>query len=275
MIKDVMARLDGTADDEVRLAAVNGIAEIFNSHITGLFFNILPVGIAAEDGIGAAGAAELTEKARERGDKLELKLSERLNRLQKPAELRRFDVLGDAVAGLAAERARAADTFVALRPNGASREPGHLIESVLFGAGRHLVLVPHRKPVKIKLDRILVAWNGSRESARGLAEALPYLSKAEEVTIVVVDDDPLKEPPARMGQDAVDHLRHHGIKARLHHARLRDGDVGATLIAEIRRLKADLMVMGGYGHSRLREWLLGGTTYELLHRSPVPLLLAH
>lgn len=275
MIKDVMVHLDASAADEVRLAAVDAIAGMFDSHITGLFFNLLPVGIAAEDGIGAAAATRLIEQAKEHGDRVEQKLRERLARLQKPAALRRFDVFGDAVAGLAARHARAADTFVALRPNGASHEPEQLIESVLFGAGRHVLLAPHRKPVKIKLDRVLLAWNGSRESARGLAEALPYLRKAREATVLVVDDDPLKAPPAGMGQDAVDHLRHHGVKAALHRARLRDGDVGATLIAEMRRLKADLVVMGGYGHSRLREWLLGGATYELLHRSPVPLLLAH
>jgi nucleotide-binding universal stress UspA family protein len=67
----------------------------------------------------------------------------------------------------------------------------------------------------------------------------------------------------------------HGIAAVLHHTMLRDDDIGATLIAEAGRLEADLIVMGGYGHSRLREWLLGGVTYELLHKSFVPLLVAH
>jgi nucleotide-binding universal stress UspA family protein len=275
MIKEVMARLDGTAADEVRLAVVNDIAEAFDSHITGLFFNILPVVIAAENGIGAMQAAELMDKAREFGDELEAKLTERLNRLQKPVELRRFDVLDEAVADIAAREARAADTFVGLRPNGAPQEPGYLVEGVLFGSGRHVFLMPNRKPAKIKFDRILVAWNGSRESARGLAEALPYLHKAGEATVVIVDDDPPIEGKAVLGQDAVQYLKHHGIKAVLHHARLRDRDIGATLIAEARRLQAGLIVMGAYGHSRLREWLLGGATYELLHKSPVPLLMAH
>jgi nucleotide-binding universal stress UspA family protein len=124
-------------------------------------------------------------------------------------------------------------------------------------------------------DRILVAWNGTRESARALAEAMPYLHKAQEATVVIVDDEPPAERRAVLGKDAVDHLKRHGINATLHRARLRDGDVGATMIAETRRLKADLLVMGGYGHSRLREWLLGGTTYALLHKAPVSLLLAH
>ena len=275
MIKDVMVRLDGTAADEVRLAAANDIADLFQSQIIGLFLNVLPVVIAAEDGIGAIRAAELLQKAREAGDSIEARLTQRLARLQKPMELRRFDILNDAAGDVAAREARAADTFVALRPNGASQEPEYLVESVLFGSGRHILLVPNRKPTKAMFDRILVAWNGTRESARALAEALPYLHKAQQTTVVVVDDEPPTEAQAMLGKDAVNHLKHHGIKAALHYARLRNHDVGATLIAEARRLKADLIVMGGYGHSRLREWLLGGATYELLHRAPVPLLIAH
>jgi nucleotide-binding universal stress UspA family protein len=275
MIKDVMVRLDGTAADEVRLAAANDIADLFQSQVIGLFLNVLPVVIAAEDGIGAIRAAELLQKAREAGDSIEARLTQRLARLQKPMELRRFDILNDAVGDVAAREARAADTFVALRPNGASQEPEYLVESVLFGSGRHIVLVPNRKPTKAMADRILVAWNGTRESARALAEALPYLQKAQQTTVVVVDDEPPTKAQAMLGKDAVNHLKHHGIKAALHYARLRNHDVGATLIAEARRLKADLIVMGGYGHSRLREWLLGGATYELLHRAPVPLLIAH
>ena len=275
MIKDVMLRLDGTAADEVRLAAVNDIAELFDSQVIGLFINVLPVVVAAEDGIGAARAAELLQAAREAGDKVEGKLRERLNRLQKPVELRRFDILNDVIEDVVTREARAADTFVALRPNGAPNEPEHLVESVLFGSGRHLFLVPNRRPAKAMLKRIVVAWNGSRESARALAEALPYLHKATEAAVVVVDDEPPMEAKAVLGLDAVNHLKHHDINAVLHRVRMRDNDVGMTLIAEARRLEADLIVMGAYGHSRVREWLLGGATYTLLHKAPIPLLIAH
>jgi nucleotide-binding universal stress UspA family protein len=275
MIKDVMLRLDGTATDEVRLAAVNDIAELFDSQVIGLFLNVLPVVIAAEDGIGAARAADLLQAAREAGDKVEARLRERLNRLQKPVELRRFDILSDAAENVVTREARAADTFVALRPNGAPQEPEHLVESVLFGSGRHLFLVPNRRPAKTMFKRIMLAWNGSRESARALAEALPYLRHATEAAVVVVDDEPPLEAKAMLGPDAVKHLKHHAVNAVLHRIRMRDNDVGMTLIAEARRFKADLIVMGAYGHSRVREWLLGGATYTVLHKAPIPLLIAH
>lgn len=275
MIKDVMVHLDGTAADEVRLAAGNDIADVFHSHIVGLFLNVLPVLIVPEDGIGSMQSAELLNQARTAGDKVEEKLSQRLTRLQKPVELRRFDILNDTAGDVAAREARTADAFVALRPNGASRGAEELVEGVLFGSGRHVWLLPTRKSAKAAFDRILVAWNGSRESARALAEALPYLHKAKEAVVVVIDETSATEGQAIVGKDAINHLRHHGITAVLHRAIVRDNDIAATLIAEARRLKSDLIVMGGYGHSRLREWLLGGVTYELLHKSPVPLLVAH
>jgi nucleotide-binding universal stress UspA family protein len=275
MIKDVMVHLDGTAADEVRLAAGNDIADVFHSHIVGLFLNVLPVLIVPEDGIGSMQSAELLNQARTAGDKVEEKLSQRLTRLQKPVELRRFDILNDTAGDVAAREARTADAFVALRPNGASRGAEELVEGVLFGSGRHVWLLPTRKSAKAAFDRILVAWNGSRESARALAEALPYLHKAKEAVVVVIDETSATEGQAIVGKDAINHLRHHGITAVLHRAIVRDNDIAATLIAEARRLKFDLIVMGGYGHSRLREWLLGGATYKLLHKSPVPLLIAH
>jgi hypothetical protein len=210
MIKDVMVRLDGSAADEVRLAAVNEIAELFHSQVIGLFLNVLPLVIAAEDGVSAIGAAELLRAAREAGDKVEARLLQRLNRLQKPVELRRFDILSEDTANVVAREARAADTFVALRPNGAPHEPEHLVEGVLFGSGRHLFLVPNRKPAKAPLEHVVVAWNGSRESARALADALPYLHKANQVTVVVVDEEPPMELQAVLGTDAVNHLKHHG-----------------------------------------------------------------
>jgi nucleotide-binding universal stress UspA family protein len=175
---------------------------------------------------------------------------------------------------IAANEARTADVFVAMRPNGSSPEPEHLIESILFGTGRHLLLVPERKTAPPTFGHVMVAWNGSREAARAVAEAVPYLRKAETVSIVIVDDTEPVGDQARLGKDLVEHLRHHGIGADVHRV-TKDGHVGSTLIAESERLKPDLIVMGGYGHSRLREWLLGGATYEMMHNAPVPLLIAH
>ena len=208
---------------------------------------------------------------------VEKQLFERLKRLQRPVEIRRFDVLADAVADIATREARAADTFVGLRPDGkgTAREPEHLVEGILFGSGRHLVLVPPEQESRMPFKHVVVAWNGSREAARGLAESLPYCYQADTVTVIVVVDENEVELDSVLGVDAVNHLKHHGVNASLLHARRGTRRVGATLIAEAQQGNADLIVTGGYGHSRLREWLLGGVTYELLHNAPVPLLIAH
>jgi nucleotide-binding universal stress UspA family protein len=274
MIKDVMVHLDGTEADNIRIAAAVDLAEHFDSHVIGLLLNVMPEIVPAADGLAGADIVLLMDAARRAGDAAEAALTQWLAQLNTPAELRRIDVIGHSQAAIAAAEARAADTFVALRPNG-DRDPEQMIEEVLFGSGRHVYLVPETAPTGHVFNHVLLAWNGSRESARALAEAMPYLVRAEKVTVIAVVDDPPVAEQATLGDNAVRHLLHHGVGATLHHAKREKGGVAQTLISEANRLKADLLVMGGYGSSRLREWLLGGTTYKVLHGSPVPLVMSH
>jgi len=273
MIRDVMVRLDGTGADGPRLAAAQSLAETFHGQIIGLFLNPLPLPLAPDfEGVGTVQTAELYQLAKDFGDTIEADLTARLAELDIPGELRRFDVLPDEIIDVATREARSADTFVTLRPNGSAGERDRFVEGILFGSGRHLFLVPQKRRMAA-FDHVMVAWNGSRESARALAEAMPYLYRAQLATVVVVDEWPPEQ--SVVGSDAVSHLKHHGIDAKLHHLTPRDGDTGESLIAEAKRLRADLIVMGGYGHSRLREWLLGGVTSEMLHNAPVQLIVAH
>src|SRR5260370_11007750 len=153
MIKDVVVWLDGGISDEVRLAAVAEIARRLESQvIIGLFLNRLPLpGPVHGDTGGPLVTAELMARAREAGDKTEALLARRLALLERPVEIRRFDVLADDLSHIAAREARSADTFVAIRPNGAM-DPENLVEAVLFGSGRNLYLVPSTELPNIASD---------------------------------------------------------------------------------------------------------------------------
>ena len=185
MIRDVMVWLDGGISDEVRLAAVADIARWLETKvIIGLFLNPLPLPGPVE---GDA-TAELIERAREAGDEIEKLLARRLQLLERPVEIRRFDVLADDIAKIAAREARSADTFVALRPNGAM-DPEQLVEGVLVRIGPAPLFGSRDRAAKDRLR----SHPGRLERQPGIGpslepKAMPFLYVADEVTVVVVTE---------------------------------------------------------------------------------------
>lgn len=128
---------------------------------------------------------------------------------------------------------RTADTFVALRPNDRSNEPEELIRGLLFGIVRHLFLVPDDWTGFTPLDNIVVAWNGSRESARALAGSLPFLHQASKVGVLVVESQHQNKNDNLKTDDAVLHLRHHGINAVKYRAVGGENKTADVLIAAV------------------------------------------
>ena len=277
MIKVVLVRLDGTSGDEFRLAASESLSKVFDAHVVGLILNILPEPALAETGVSVEYWTRLVEQAREHGKELEYSLGKRLRAISPSSELRRFDVYAHEQARIASREARTADVFLALRLSDLDKtvELHDVVEEVLFESGRHLFLVADQKTFGQGFGHAVIAWNRSREAARAVAEALPYLARSRAVTVIVVDRSAEAELPAKQGEELVEYLRQHGINASIHVTKGRGLDTSSALLQEITDQKADLVVIGGYGHSRLREWLLGGVTYNLLRRSPVSLIIAH
>jgi nucleotide-binding universal stress UspA family protein len=277
MLKDVVIYLTGMAEDDLRIAAGGGLARLLDASITGLYINTLPELVMPVEpaDAGAAYALDLQERARERGDRTETVLAAKLETLGRPVFLRRYDLFADQISHSATIVVRSADCFVALRPGTAPEEdqPSDLVDQVLLECGRHVFLVPG--PAPEGFGRALVAWNESREAARAVHEALPYLIKAEAVDVLVIDEDGAPDLGSARGADLVKHLIHCGVRATLDVVPKGEDGVSATLMSEAARRRADLIVMGGYSRSRLREKLLGGPTYDLLHASPVPLIVAH
>jgi nucleotide-binding universal stress UspA family protein len=148
-----------------------------------------------------------------------------------------------------------------------------LIEAVLFESGRPLLIVPPGR-VAFAARRILVAWDGSLPSARALGDALPLLRAADAVELVsVVGEKDLSQLVP--GADAAPYLARHGVNVTVTALTAENGDVAETLRQSASETAADLIVMGAYKHSRLREWVLGGVTQSLLKASPVPLFMSH
>ena len=277
MIKVILVRLDGTSGDEFRLAASESLAKLFGAHSVGLFLNVLPEPALAEAGVSVEYWTRLLDQARERGKTMEAELQTRLQAMACSAECRRFDVYAHEQARVTARECRTADVFVGLRLSDTDKtvELHDVVEDVLFESGRHLFLVADQKPFEQGFEHAIIAWNRSREAARAVAEALPYLTKSRAVTVVEIEQGASPEMPAKRGDELVRYLHHHGISASIKVANERVLDTSSALLEMIGEQKADLVVMGAYGHSRLREWLLGGVTYKLLRKSPVSLVIAH
>lgn len=276
MIKDILVHLDGTRDDEWRIAHAEAAARQFGAFIRGLFLNRLLAGaMPVEAGyIGAEVLEQLLKQAREGGDSVEQALGTRLEKLGLPHEICRIDAFFDEIPGAAAAVARETDLSIVLRPytmEGVQRWLG-LAEGVLFGAGRSVLVVPEREPAHPSVEHVAVAWNSSREAAHALAEAMPYLMMAQSVTIVMVD---IEESDRNPGAGIVRHLERHGIRSNVCIVKSGDRRISQALLEQAQKCDADLMVTGAYGHARIREWVIGGVTRDLLHMAPIPMLLAH
>ncbi|MBJ6127473.1 universal stress protein [Microvirga splendida] len=278
MIKDIMVHLDGSPEDEIRLEYGQAIASADRAHLIGVFTNSLPdLSIAMPLDGGAAAVvqvvSDLEEQARHEGDATARRLTQRLTGLQVASELRRFDETPGTMAIKVAEQARYADLFVTTRPYGAGDEPVwlNLVESVLFGSGRGLMIVPPGRHRQGPVQTVLVAWNGSREAARALSEGLSFIEKAIRVVVLMIGP----RTGAEAGSEIKAHLNRHGIAPEIIAVESEGRRVADIVLEEASRVSADLIVMGGYGHTRLREQIFGGATLDMLTLSDRPVLMAH
>ena len=150
-----------------------------------------------------------------------------------------------------------------------------LTEAAFMDSGRPALVIPREHAAMLPPRRALVAWDGSREAARATSDAIPLLRFAEQVLVLVVDardDGRLGDLP---GSALTAHLVRHAVKAELRQVASGSASVAETLLGHAGELQADLLVMGGYGHSRLREMMLGGTTRSMLEHMTVPVLFSH
>lgn len=187
-------------------------------------------------------------------------------------------VLDDDASGGLAELARYSDLTVITQFD--PDEPGVTVrpdfpEYVVFNSGRPTLILPHSATVTSLGTRILVAWDGSRQATRAVIDALPLLRRASLVQVAIFNEHEevgTSELPA--GTELAHYLARHGITIELLPSTV-SADVGDSLLSRASDLGSDLIVMGGYGHSRFREILLGGVTRTVLNSMTIPVLMSH
>jgi len=259
-IKHILVPVSGTDADEARLDEAIALAKASGADVTALHVKPRP----AVYPVGPAGDIPVTlieEQERE----IEARARRAEAKVLTKAEEARVDIEwhceeGD-VASVIGTHARYADLIVA-SPD--------LTRDLVFESGAPVLAFPKAaKPARPK--HALIAWNGSRESARAVHDVMPLIENIEQVDVLVID------PPEdrAIGADLARSLGRHGIAAEVRERKSEKRDVGELLLEEAKISGADLLVMGAYGHSRLREWVFGGATETALEEAAIPVLLSH
>jgi nucleotide-binding universal stress UspA family protein len=168
--------------------------------------------------------------------------------------------------------ARLSDCIILPKPSGLLSLERDLVEAVLFGSGRPVIVVPAEWPRGPVFQRIAVAWDGGREAARAVGDALPLLAQADEIEIVCANPDARKN---LSGADLARHLSRHCHTVRLTELPMMFADAGMTLRNYLSAATPDLMVMGAYGHPRSLEFVVGGVTSIMLSDAQVPIFFSH
>jgi len=275
MIKDIVVNLGLGARDPAGDYAIS-VAEAFGAHVLGIAVSYEPVipgtvmgGIPPE--IIETQRSESNQKARTAVSRFE----QAVKRTGVSGETRTISASISGAADQIGRMGRRFDLVIVGQPERQKSLPDEVVdEGVLFESGRPVIFVPFIQKGGMTLDRIMVCWDGSRAAARAVGDAMPFLKKAKQVEIVIVADKPGKKdeiPGADLGQ----HLARHGLKVDVKRITSPEIDVPSTILSYAADSSADLIVMGGDGHSRLREFVLGGATLGLLEAMTVPVLMSH
>jgi len=274
---DIIVYVDGTEASKARVAFAVALAKAHKAYLVGVAFApkaLLPlygadVGLADMSGVlqgvkaqGEAALASFKDSAAKAGVKAEERLMQGMSE-EFPHDFAAY--------------ARQVDLTILGQPRDGDPLIGQyaLVERCLFASGRPVMIVP-AAPTDIALDgTIVAAWDGSAEAARAFNDALTFLKPAKRVVLLVAvldgaDDD--AEPPT---DDMVAHLTRHGVKVEVARVVAGEGGIGRLLLSQAKDLKADMIVMGAFHHSRWREFILGGVTLTMLEEATLPLFMAH
>jgi nucleotide-binding universal stress UspA family protein len=275
--KTILVHLDAAARRSERLELAFALANRYDAHLVGLF----SLGAMSLPSYVRPDASQLliAEQARQRAD-----AGQRAEAEFRAAAARHGNVKTewrvsheDALEAMRVNARYADLVVVGQHERGTERETGitpGFVDELALSCGRPMLLVPYAGRFRDVGKRVLVAWNASPEAARAVADALPLLARAERVEVIVFQGGPRGDHGQEPGADAALYLARHGVKATVSRYGIPDVDVGSQILTRAADLSVDLIVMGAYGHSRLRELVLGGVTRTLLESMTVPVLMS-
>lgn len=279
-LKDILVHLDAGPHAEKRLGVAAMLARTHGAHLTGLF--VTNPAAVSELMVAGADAVVVDTWIRELRQRNEAEAGQAREVFD--AVVAREGISGEwrmaegPLAQTVTLHTRYADLVVLGQPDPDRPEThmlGSVIEEVMFSAGRPLLMVPYAGTFETIGRNVLVGWNATREATRALNDAMPLMAAAEKVTVVAADPSGgvtgEGDVPAA---DIAIHLARHGLKVVASHT-VSDGlDGGDILLNTATDIGADLLVMGAYGHSRVRELVLGGATRSVLQHATLPVLMA-
>ena len=280
MIKDILIPYVNKDSEHAPAAMALALAETFQAHVAMLVTVDVPAPMPSDWGAMAYDVyARLHEEAHRRASERADALRERFSRSNVPLEIRTTEAVSLYPQNTAAMHARCADLTVlpTMPRDGVDNMFVHdHFHDILRYSGRPVLVVPEGSTATLPPKRVVIAWKPTREASRAVSDAMPLLHKADRVDVLVID--PAIGEAAHGGEPGADiaaHLARHGLKVEVVTRSSMNFSTAYALLEYARTVGADLVVAGGYGHSRLREAMLGGTTRELLQTTHLPVLFSH
>ena len=272
--KSILVHIDNGQVCKQRIDVAVKFAQKHEAHLTALYWVPNPMTpMALESGV----TPEILQALMEESEQLAAAAEQLFTRAVKSADLQsEWRAVDDPLPGQLALHARHADLVIAGQydPSDTKSTANAVVVQMTLASGRPTLMIPYIGTQAEEIgERIMVAWNGSREAVRAVHDALPLLTAAQNVEVIAINPD--------SGQDEIPcadiciHLARHGVHVNAKESRTKNIRVGDEILSRAADEAADLIVMGAYGHSRMRELVFGGATREVLEHMTVPVFMSH
>ncbi len=277
MLKDLLVHVPTTQPARPVVNYAASLAAKLGARLDAIAFGYEPIN-AELTFEGAAAVAAVMELQRERAlqeAEAALAVFEAESKLQGVTfSSRKAAAIPAEAAETAGALARLYDLTIVAQPvAGASALYNLVPEAVLFNSGRPMLMVPYIQERGFEAKRIMICWDGKRAAARAVLDAMPFLTQAEAVDIIAVNED--AEATEATAAALATHLARKNISAKAEHLTADRAEIHNTILSAAADRSTQLIVMGGYGHSRLREFVLGGATRGILQSMTIPVLMSH